>query len=279
MANEYQWLETPQGVKIYYRELHPDKAKAILIISHGYGEHSGYYWGLMQFLVQHGYGVYALDHRGHGRSEEERGHLEKFEFFLEDLDVFVDFVREKHPDLPPYMFGHSMGGLIAFHYGVLHPEKLKGQIFTGPAVGMPVGTSLIPGWAFKLIKKHFDRHKIYQVLSHRATRNLEIREESNQDPMVLKYATTGFFYEFIYRGVNWAKKNAGNYQLPCLILHGKADRIVPYKSSPYIFERISSKDKELKLYEGLYHELIQEPERDEVLGDILRWLEKRVKSC
>lgn len=276
MANEYLWLETSQGVKVFYREVHPNGEKGIVMICHGYGEHSGYYRDLMQFLVKHGYGVYALDHRGHGRSEEERGHLEKFEFFLEDLDTLVNFTREKHSTLPIYMFGHSMGGLIAFHYGILYPEKLEGQIFSGPAVGMPAGTSLIPGFLFRFLNKHFHRHKIYQVLSHRATRNLELREKSKADPLLLKYATVGFYYEFIYRGVNGAKKKAGNYRLPCLFLHGRADRIIPYQSSPYIFERISSQDKELKIYDGLYHELIQEPEREMVLGDILNWLEKRI---
>jgi lysophospholipase len=232
----------------------------------------------MDFFSEQGYGVYALDHRGHGHSEEERGHIERFEFFLEDLDVVVNFVREQHPNLPIYMFGHSLGGLIAFHYGLMYPEKLDGQIFTGAAVGKPAGTEMIPDFLFKFLNKSFHRYKIYQVLSHRATRNLEVQKNSNADPLLLKYATIGFFYEFIYRGVNGAMKKAGNYRLPCLFLHGQADRIIPWHSSASIFERISSEDKELKFYEGLYHELIQEPECVIVLGDILNWLEKRVRN-
>lgn len=275
MASEYLWLVTAQGVKVFYCEEHPEQEKGIVIISHGYAEHSGYYLGLIQFLVEHGYGVYALDHRGHGHSEEERGHLEQFEFFLEDLDAVVDFIREKHPMLPVYMFGHSLGGLIAFHYGLRYPEKLDGQIFTGAAVGKPAGTELIPDFLFEFLNKYFHRYKIYQVLSQRATRNLEVQKTSKADPLLLQYATVGFYYEFIYRGVNAAKKKAGNYRLPCLFLHGRADRIIPYQSSAYIFERISSEEKELKFYDGLYHELIQEPEREIVLRDILNWLEQR----
>lgn len=272
-------IQTARGVKIFYREVHPDqeKEKGILIISHGYAEHSGYYLELMQFLAKHGYGSYALDHCGHGLSEEERGHLERFELFMEDLDQFVDYVRKKHPLLPILMYGHSMGGLIAFHYGIQFPEKLQGQIFTGPAIGRPAGTALIPGVLFEILNKYFHHHKIYQVLSHRATRNLEVRKKSNEDPLALKYATVGFFYEFVYRGVNAAIQKAEQYLLPCLFLHGKADRIIPYRSTPFIFNKISSQDKEFKLYEGLYHELIQEPERDMVHKDILEWLEKRVK--
>lgn len=271
-------IETARSVKIFYREVHPtDQEKGIVIISHGYGEHSGYYLDLMQFLAKHGYGSYALDHCGHGLSQEERGHLDRFEVFIEDLDQFVNFVRERSPQLPLFMYGHSMGGLIAFHYGIQFPGKISGQIFTGPALGRPAGTALIPGFLFEILNQHFKRRKIYQVLSHRATRNLEIRKKSNEDPLVLKYATVGFFYEFIYRGVNAAQQKAEQYRLPCLFLHGKADRIIPFQSTPSIFKKISSCDKELKLYEGLYHELIQEPERDMVLGDILDWLEKRIQ--
>lgn len=276
MTSEYSWLVTAQGVRIFYCEKHPQREKGIIIISHGFAEHSGYYFDLMQFLMEQGYGVYALDHRGHGRSVEERGHLERFELFLEDLDVVVDFVHKKHPMLPVYMFGHSLGGLIAFHYGILYPEKLEGQIFTGAAVGNPTGTAMIPGFLFKFLNKYFRQLRIYQAFSHRATRNLEVQKKSKADPLLLKYATVGFYYEFIYRGVNAAKKEAENYQLPCLFLHGRADRIIPYQASASIFERIFSKDKELKLYDGLYHELIQEPEREIVWGDILSWLEKRV---
>lgn len=276
MGEEYRFIMTDQGVKVYYREALPAEPKAIVIVCHGYGEHSGFYVHVMDFLASHGYGVYALDHRGHGRSEEERGHLEKFEYFLEDLDAFVEKINARYGPLPLFMFGHSMGGLIAFAYGILHPEKLWGQVFTGPAVGMPTGTGWIPSWIFKLIKKYLNRYKVYPVLSKRATRNMDLRKKSGGDPLVLRYATAGFFYEFIYRGIRFAQENAVNYRLPCLFLHGTADRIIPYSSSSKIFARISSQDKELKLYEGLYHELVQEPERDEVIGDILAWFDKHI---
>lgn len=276
MSQEYQYLTSAQGIKIYYRQKLSVHPKAIVIISHGYGEHSGFYVPLMEFLAAYGYGVYALDHRGHGRSEEERGHLEKFEYFLEDLDSLVEFIKGMHRELPLYIFGHSMGGLIAFAYGILHPEKLQGEIFSGPAIGMPAGTKWIPSWTFGLIKRYLNRYKIYPLLSKRGTRNMEIRNKAKSDPMVLKYATAGFFYEFIYRGVQFAQSNASRFEVPCLFLHGTDDRIIPYKSSPDIFKKIVSKDKELKLYDGLYHELIQEPEREQVLKDILAWLEQRV---
>lgn len=276
MEQDYQFIQNSEGIKIYYCQRLPQTPKAVVIVSHGYGEHSGFYVQLLEFLASQGYGVYALDHRGHGRSEAERGHLDRFEIFTEDLDVFVDFVRSSHPDLPLFTFGHSMGGLIAFNYGILHPDKLQGQVFSGAAVGRPVGTELIPNFLFKLLNKPLNRFKIYPVLRTKGTRNMEIRKYSGEDPLVWEYATLGFFYQFVSRGVSFAQENAGSYRLPCLFLHGTDDRIVPYKVSKKIYPIIASEDKKLKLYEGLYHELIQEPEREEVLADILGWLEEQV---
>ncbi len=276
MSEEYQFITTAQGIKIYYRQKMPTRPKAIVIVSHGYAEHSGFYISLMEFLVSKGYGIYALDHRGHGRSEEERGHLEKFEFYIEDMDALVDYIQGQHMGLPLYLFGHSMGGLISFSYGILHPGKIQGQVFSGAALERPEGTEWIPNWSFKWVKRCLNRYKVYPVLSRRGTRNMEIRKYSGGDPLVLKYATAGFFSEFIGRGVQFAQENAARFSSPCLFLHGTDDRIIPHKSSSNIFEKISSEDKELKLYEGLYHELVQEPEREEVMKDILTWLDERV---
>ena len=278
MSEEYQFITSAQGIKIYYRQKMATDLKAIVIVSHGYAEHSGFYISLMEFLASNGYGIYALDHRGHGRSEEERGHIEKFEFFLEDMDAFVEYILNKHKGLPLFFFGHSMGGLISFAYGILHPEKLRGQVFSGAAVGRPAGTKWIPNWVLTLAKTFLHRYKIYPVLSRRGTRNMEIRKYSGEDPLVLGYATAGFFCEFIGRGVQFAQKNASDFHVPCLFLHGTDDLIVPYRSSTGIFKKIASEDKELKLYEGLYHELVQEPEREEVMKDILTWLDQRVSQ-
>lgn len=278
MEQDYNSIQTKEGIKIYFRQKLPQNPKALVVISHGYAEHSRFYIRLMEFFALHGYAAYALDHRGHGLSEAERGHLERFEVFLEDLDVFVDFVQGLHPTLPLFMFGHSMGGLISFNYGVLHPEKLRGQVFSGAALGRPVGTEYIPNFLFKLLSILLSRLKIHPNLSGKTTRNMEVRRCSDRDSLVLKHGTLGFFYQFACCGVAFAQDNAVRYQVPCLLLHGTDDRIVPCKVSQSIFPRLASQDKTLKLYESLYHELIQEPERDQVLADILGWLEQRVDS-
>ena len=266
---------TDKGLRIYYYLQIPQDAWGIVLISHGYGEHFGLYEEFMEFLTLNGYGVCAYDHRSHGRSEEERGHIERFELLIDDMAEVVRNLKRDYPELQLFMFGHSMGGLIAFTYGILHPEDIQGQIFTGPAVGKPWGTSLIPSGLFRLFKRYFARVRIYPILARKGSRNTALRAKLKDDPYMLRYVTVGFVYEFIYRGIAWGKDNAPKYRLPALFLHGKSDKIIPYRASVNIFKEISSEDKVLKLYESLYHELVREPEREEVWRDVLEWLEQR----
>lgn len=274
-VTEYLNFMSTQAVKIFYRREIPLNARGIVIICHGYGEHAGFYRDFTLFLLENRFGVYAYDQRAHGLSEEERGHIERFECFTEDLADMIAHVKEENPGLPIFIFGHSMGGLIAFTYGILHPTQIKGQILTGAALGMPWGTRYIPRGLFALGQHFFGRTRIYPVLSRSGSRNEQYRANYRNDPLILRYATLRFFYEFVQRGIPWARKNAPHYSLSCLILHGKADRIISYRSSLKIYEQLSSPDKEVKIYPGLYHELIQEPEREQVWLDIATWLNQR----
>lgn len=279
MNQEIQQIRNKEGINIYYLRKLPLELKAIVVISHGYGEHFYLYLPLMERLAAEGYGVYALDHRGHGHSEAERGHLDRFGIFLEDLDFFVDYVQGLHPTLPLYMIGHSMGGLINFNYGLIHPEKVKGQIFTGAVLTKPGGTKYVPTCVFWLGSRVLKKYKIRPNMKGKLTRKpgeqkISQKKGSAGDPLILRYGTLRFFYEFACCGVNFARKNAEIYGLPCLFLHGTADKLVPYQKIERIVERLASQDKTLKLYEGFYHDLIHDPEGEEVVADILNWLKQ-----
>ncbi|HWQ41901.1 MAG TPA: lysophospholipase [Desulfosporosinus sp.] len=277
MNNHNLSFHTDKGIRIYYHKQIPLNARGIVLISHGYGEHFGLYEEFMDFLTKNGYGVCAYDHRSQGRSEEPRGQIDKFELFIDDMAEVVKNLKQEYPDLLLFTFGHSMGGLIAFNYGILYPEDIRGQIFTGLAVGRPWGTKFIPGGLFTLLNRFFARVKIYPVLARKGSRNRAFCTTLKKDPYILRYITVGFVYEFIYRGISIAKDNAPNYQLSALFLHGKADKIIPYWVSAEIFKKISSEDKAIKLYEKLYHELVREPERKTVWQDVLEWLDQRGK--
>ncbi|MBZ4669181.1 MAG: lysophospholipase [Defluviitaleaceae bacterium] len=265
------------GLRIFYRKEVPYKPKGIIVISHGYGEHSGHYLDLANFLVQNGYGVYIIDHRSHGQSEGQRGHIESFFDFISDFHELMSIVRSKHPQDDIFTFGHSMGGLITFIYGLMHSEyDIKGQIFSGPALGAPWGMYKVPLKLYELLGKTIPKAKIYRVIRKRASRNQQYLKEFEADPFDLKYTTVSYLTEFLYRGISWAQQNAGNYNLPCLFLHGKSDKVIPYYRTSEIYDKIQSEDKTLKLYDHCYHELVHEPEREVILSDILDWLEKRM---
>lgn len=269
----YQSLQA-NGTEIFYRADLPEKPKGIVLISHGYGGHSGQYQHFMDFLSRNGYGVYAYDHRGHGRSRTPKGHLERYELLIEDMSALVQMIKRTHPGVPLFTFGHSMGGFVAFAYGLLQPQTLSGQIFSAPALGMPWGTGWIPEFLFELLGTHLGQLRVYHLVKRQAARDEGFRRALRTDPLALKFATVRFFYEFIHRGIRWVQQNADKYTLPCLFLHGRADKIIPYATSQTVMQQISSTDKTLKLYECLYHELLQEPERDMLMQDILQWLEQ-----
>lgn len=274
--NNYRNIASFDQTDIFYYRLLPERPKAIVLISHGYGGHSGQYTHLADFLYRHGYGVYALDHRGHGRSPSPKGHIANYQHFIDDLNYLIKFIKKTHPETPLYTFGHSMGGFIAFSYALLHPNNLQGQIFSAPALGAPWGTHLLPSWFWQLSGSYLSELRIYHIIKRPSCRDPLFKQTRRQDPYVLKYATLGFFNEFVHRGIHWASSNSGNYELPCLILHGKQDKIIPYQSSVQIYSQIKAQDKQIRLYEKLNHELIQEPEKELVLQDILTWLNQRV---
>lgn len=268
-----------KGLRIFYRTDVPFDAKAIVIISHGYAEHSGHYIELCDFLVKNNFGVYAIDHRSHGQSEGKRGHIDSFFDFISDFDALVSMIKENHPDKAIFTFGHSMGGLITFVYALVHPERnMKGQVFSGPALAAPWGLYKVPMTFYDIVGKTIPKAKVYRIVKRRASRNYQYFKEFQNDPYDLKYSTIGFLKEFLYKGISWAQENSEKYDLPCLFLQGTADKIIPYERVQSTFERISSKDKTLKLYEHCYHELIHEPEREEIMKDMLEWLEERIKK-
>lgn len=275
MSKVYHTLTATDGVPIFYISSIPEPPQGIVVICHGYGGHSGQYDHFTGELLAKGYGVYAYDQRGHGRSPAERGHLDNFLDMVGDLHTVIEYIITTHPGVPLFTLGHSMGGLVSFLYGNQHPELLHGQIFSAPAVGKPWGTQIIPDWFFRVVRTYFSHVNIPPIIKRTSCSDPDFMRALRQDPLVLKKSTAGFFCEFIHCGITMAQSQAAHYSLPCLFLHGKSDKIIPYRSSVELFARIQSIDKTLQLYDHLYHELLQEPAKALVITDILAWLEHR----
>jgi acylglycerol lipase len=270
--HEEKTVTTPDSMELFHITDMPEKPKAIVVLVHGLAEHCGRYDYVVQKLNEFGYGVYRFDNRGHGRSGGKRGYLDDFHKFIDDADLFVDRAQEENPQLPVFMLGHSMGGFITAGYGCKYPGKLKGQIFSGPVI--------IELAIFDPLKEmdveNAPETTIPNSLSALICRDRRVVEDYEQDPLVLKETTLKLLTNVFLEGVAWLKGNLKDYNYPCLVLHGGDDQIVDKASAHYLYENISSEDKGIKIYDPFFHEILNEAEKDQVLADIHKWIEKRI---
>ncbi|MDP3387430.1 MAG: lysophospholipase [Eubacteriales bacterium] len=268
-------LTTSDQVKLWGVKSSASDAKAVVVIIHGFAEHLGRYEILTEKLLKSNFNVYRYDNRGHGKSGGKIGHLNDFNDFVTDTDLVVEKATQENPDLPIFMLGHSMGGFIAFLYGLKHGYKLRGQVLSGAATDYNPEIKGMKGTLIKVANKIYPDFMIKNDLSEMISRDREIVRSYQSDPLVFDKATAGFYYQFLIAGTKYLVDRRKDYTCPCLILHGENDKIIEKKVSEKLFEIIASDDKTLKIYEGLYHEILNEPEKELVFGDILEWIEVR----
>ena len=265
-------LKVAEEVSLYTVKNPVEQPKAAVLIVHGLAEHQGRYEYVVEKLNSFGYCVYRFDNRGHGKSGGERGYLDNFQDFLDDTDKAVEWAKKDHPELPLFMLGHSMGGYITGGYGVKYPGKLAGQIFSGPAViVLPIFEDLR-----KIDFDQLPRETMPNSLANLICRDQKVVQDYIDDPLVLKSTTYKLLGEVFIRGAEWLVERMEEYTYPCLILHGGGDQIVTPEASKYLYEHISSEDKDLKIYDDLYHEILNEFEKDAVLEDIRQWIQAHI---
>ncbi len=269
------YLKSYDATNLFYVKDIPKELKGIVIVVHGFAEHLGRYEYLIQRLNNHGYGVYRFDNRGHGNTKGERGHINKFEDFLIDTDTIVEMAKDDYPSLPIYMLGHSMGGFITVSYGVKYKDKLNGQILSGAATALSPQVQGIKGPIFLALNKIIPKFRIKNPITNTLCKDQNVVEKYMKDPLNLKDATLNFYVEFLIKGVKWLNKNMDKYSYPCLILHGSDDKIVSSKASENFYNTIQSSDKKIIIYDGLYHEIMNEKTRDVVIDDICTWLDDK----
>jgi alpha-beta hydrolase superfamily lysophospholipase len=267
-------LTAADGTKLFtQRWTPPEGSKGTIVIAHGYAEHSGRYQHVAEYFVQQGYAVYALDHRGHGHSQGETlGYFERFENLSDDLRRVIEWARAEERVGPLFLLGHSMGGLLSL-YTVIHAQAmLKGLVLSGP---------LFPTSNTVALPMRILARTLGMIAPHAGTLALDSNTISKDPEVVQAYDSDPNVYhgkiparvgaEWI-AAADYIKANFSRITLPILILHGSADRLVLPTSSQVIHDGVSSPDKTLKIYDGLYHEILNEPEKQRVLADIWVWL-------
>lgn len=272
-------FQAGDGNEIFYRCWAPAEPRAVILLAHGLAEHSGRYTEFARFFAEAGIAVYALDHPGHGRSAGMRGHIADFSEFTAALSLMLGIARQEHPELPIILFGHSMGGLIAADFLLQHQSEFAAAVLTGAAIQPPQQPSPVALFVNKLIAAIAPRFGVLRLDASGISRDPQVVSDYENDPLVFRSKATAGFVSAMIAAMNRVIANAASIRLPILIMHGSIDRLTAADGSKLLHDTVSSEDKKLVIYEGLYHEILNEPERETVMGDILEWLEPQITKA
>lgn len=249
------------------------EAQASLVICHGFNAHSGHYGRAAEVLAARGFAVTALDLRGRGQSDGERFYVGDIDDYVSDVSRVVELVRAEAPHLPVYLLGHSAGGVTAVAYALAHQERIAGLICESFALHVPA-----PGFALKLLRgaSHIAPHAhVLRLKIADFSRDPAWIAHLSADPMIDGEVQPIQTIAALARASERLEQAFDRIMLPVLILHGTADRAALPDGSSRFFGAAGSTDKTLHLYEGYYHDLLNDVGRDRVLNDIGNWIEKR----
>ena len=263
----------------FYRHWTTATPRACAIIVHGLGEHSGRYEHVAAALTARGVAVLAPDHPGHGRSPGHRCHIDRFADFFPALDALRDEIAERYPGLPCFLVGHSMGGLIAATYLLDRQARFSGAAFSGAAFEVPAPPGAVALFINRIVAALFPRAGVMQLDASEVSRDPEVVRRYREDPLVHGGKISARLVVELLASIAALQQRRGALQLPVLVMHGEADVMTPAAGSRHFIDGIGSADKTLKIYPGLYHEIFNEPEQVEVIGDLCDWLDAHIDAA
>ena len=268
-------FEGTGGLNIFFRSWRPDsKARGVVVIVHGFNSHSGHYLWVAEQLVANGLAVYALDLRGRGRSEGERFFVEHFGEYMDDVNRLLAVAKKREPGLPVFILGHSAGGVISSVFTLEHQAELAGLICESFAFQVPG-----PEFALQVVKglSHFAPHThVLKLPNKEFSRDPAVVDAMNADPLIANEVQPTLTVAEMVRADERLKREFPLITLPVLIMHGTADKVTRPEGSQTFYDNAGSKDKTLKLYEGHAHDLLNDLDKETVMGDINAWIDARV---
>jgi alpha-beta hydrolase superfamily lysophospholipase len=273
--------ETVQGVgglKIFVRSWRPAaKPRAVVAICHGFNSHSAYYFWTADQLVASGFAVYALDLRGRGKSEGQRYWVDTVGDYVHDVAALITLAKSREPGLPVFLLGHSAGGVISSVYTLEHQAELSGFICESFAYKVPA-----PDFALSVVKglSHVAPHvSVLKLKNEDFSRDRNVVDAMNSDPLIADETQPSQTVAEMVRADDRLEKEFPLITLPVFILHGTLDNATKPSGSQFFYDTAGSKDKTLKLYEGHFHDLLNDYGREEVMADITRWIDARVPGA
>jgi acylglycerol lipase len=269
---------THDNLVLYLQAWMPEQAKASMLLVHGLGEHSSRYAHFAAKLVAEGIAVFTFDGRGHGKSSSPNptAFFANYQDYLKDIDALFQKVKTYIPGIPSFLFGHSMGGGLTAAYALEYQPETQGIILSAPALQPADDVSQLLIAVSSLVSKLAPKLKVLKLDSNKISRDHEEVRKYDADPLVYHDpvpARTG--YELL-RMMDAIKEKINTFNYPLLLLHGSDDQLTNPKGSEFFFRNVASEDKTFHRYPGLYHELINEYEKETVMADVLDWVRERV---
>jgi alpha-beta hydrolase superfamily lysophospholipase len=265
------------GVPIVYDVWTPDTGvRGVVALAHGYGEHARRYDHVAQRFGEAGLATYALDHRGHGRAGGKRVRVRDMKEYVSDYRTLVSIATAENPGATRIVLGHSMGGGIAFAYGVQYPGEYDLMVLSGPAIAAHTGVSKAKALIGKAVGSILPDLPIESIDADLVSRDPAVVADYKADPLVYRgKIPAGIGKALLLVGESMPERAPG-ITAPLLIVHGEDDQLVSAAGSRRLVECVGSTDCELKVYPELYHEVFNEPERDRVLDDVVSWIQARL---
>ena len=277
-AADERSFQSAEGLRICFRSWQPDgHPRAIVAIVPGFNSHSGYYQWVAEQLTAAGLAVVAVDLRGRGNSDGERFYVAKFSDYVDDVAGMVKAARSEHPTLPLFLMGHSAGGVVACTYALDHQSQLAGLICESFAFRVPA-----PDFALAVFKglSHVAPHAhVLHLKNEDFSRDPEVVAQMNADLLIAHETQPTQTLAEMVRADERLEASFANITVPVFILHGTADKATKPAGSQFFYDTVGSRDKTLKLYDGYFHDPLNDVGKDAVMSDITGWISTRLPAA
>jgi len=274
---EIQW-QTKDGLPLFAQAWEPQtKVEGVICLVHGLGEHSSRYEHWAGKLTSAGFALLAFDLRGHGRSGGKRGDTPSYNHFAEDIYIMLDQAAKEFPGTPAFLYGHSLGGMLVLYYLIKNKPDIKGAVVTSPGLRTMLDQQKGKVTALRILEPIIPKITMPNGLELEGlSKDTDVVDKYRNDPLVHDRVSLRMGKGMIDT-IDYIFSNASKIDIPLLLMHGSSDRITYHQGSEEIAEKINS-ECTLKIWDGLFHELHNEPEKDQVYDYLLDWLNKHQQS-
>jgi len=272
-----QGVNSTDSFNCHYRQWLTDTPpKAILLIVHGMAEHGDRYQHVAEYFTKKSFSVFALDHKGHGKSDGRPGHIDHFSNYSAGVYALLQKIKNEFPDTPRFLVGHSMGGLISANFLLKHQGDFTGCVLSGPALKAVDEPSSLLLAINRVISRLMPTLGMLALDANGVSRDPAVVRAYLDDPLVYKGKLSSRLVNELLDTMKTLMGSADEITLPMLILHGESDTLAAVEGSQKFHNTISSADKTLHVYPNLYHEIFNEPEQQQVLEDMAQWLDRYI---